>query len=125
VFLYVLIVPFQTSRDGTIRTWAFPAYPSHSGDRVRYTQGHGSRCDLERTHRSIKTIILKQVQELCELMGRMDVSEPGPIKLEYIGCLRRLGAVKSGLHSISEVFLEVDWAAFDQVLTNGYKAMGG
>lgn len=74
---------------------------------------------------SIKTIILKQVQELCELMGRMEVSEPGPIKLEYIGCLRRLGAVKSGLHSISEVFLEVDWAAFDQVLTNGYKAMGG
>lgn len=45
------------------------------------------------------------------------------MKLEYISCLRRLGVAKVGLHSISEVFHEVDWAAFDQILSNGYKVM--
>lgn len=74
---------------------------------------------------SIKSIILKNVGRLCELLRGIPEVRPAPSEPEAITYLRRMVEVKIRLHTIFEVFQEVNWAKFDEAVSVAFKPLEG
>ncbi|KAL8828116.1 MAG: hypothetical protein Q9191_002781 [Dirinaria sp. TL-2023a] len=72
---------------------------------------------------AIQSIISKKVGRLCELLRSTSEAKPAPSEPEIIAYLHRMQEVKIDLHTIPEVFQDVDWAKFDEAMSAAFKPL--
>ena len=74
---------------------------------------------------STKRIILRKVKQLCALINNIHKAKPKPDDVEVMVYLTKMIGVKIELHTIVDVFRDVDWAAVDQAMSVAYKPLEG
>ena len=74
---------------------------------------------------SINAIVLKNVEELCELLRNIQKVKPAPSEPEIMAYLKRMLEVKINLNTKTALSQYVDWAKFYEAMSAAFKSIQG